>query len=114
MTARTRLLACLLPAVLSGSACDIAISADGVEGAFERQLTVSGPLEFTFAGDTWSVPGYMVWAAFIYAVVGTMLTYFVGRPLEGQRLERHGAVENGVACPENEAHGPFAKLLPKL
>jgi len=43
--------------------------------------TVSGPLEFTFAGDTWSVPGYMVWAAFIYAVVGTMLTYFVGRPL---------------------------------
>ena len=43
--------------------------------------TVSGPLEFTFAGDTWSVPGYMVWTAFIYAVVGTMLTYFVGRPL---------------------------------
>lgn len=45
MTARTRLLACLVPAVLSGSACDLAISANGVEGAFERQLTVSGPLE---------------------------------------------------------------------
>src|SRR5436190_7203037 len=45
MSARARLLACLLPAVLAGSACDIAISADGVEGTFDRQLTVSGPLE---------------------------------------------------------------------
>ena len=45
MSARARLLACLLPAVLTGSACDIAISADGVEGTFDRQLTVSGPLE---------------------------------------------------------------------
>jgi hypothetical protein len=45
MTARTCVLACLLPAALAGSACDVAISADSVEGAFERQLTVSGPLE---------------------------------------------------------------------
>jgi hypothetical protein len=45
MSTRARLLACLLPAVLTGSACDIAISADGVDGAFDRQLMVSGPLE---------------------------------------------------------------------
>jgi hypothetical protein len=45
MTVRARLLACLLPAALAGSACDVAISANGVEGSFDRQLTVSGPLE---------------------------------------------------------------------
>ena len=45
MSAHARLLACVLPAALAGSACDVAISADAVEGNFERQLTVSGPLE---------------------------------------------------------------------
>jgi len=45
MSAPARLLACLLPAVLAGSACDVAMSADGVEGAFDRELTVTGPLE---------------------------------------------------------------------
>ena len=45
MSAPARLLACLLPAVLAGSACDVAMSADGIDGAFERNLTVSGPLE---------------------------------------------------------------------
>src|SRR4029453_14714707 len=30
-----------------------------------------------------SIPGYMVWAALIYAVVGTVLTHFIGRPLIG-------------------------------
>jgi putative ATP-binding cassette transporter len=43
--------------------------------------TVSGPLEFNFAGGLYVIPGYMVWAAFVYAVAGTTLTYFVGRPL---------------------------------
>lgn len=45
MSAPARLLACLLPAVLAGAACDVAMSADGVEGAFDRELTVTGPLE---------------------------------------------------------------------
>ncbi len=39
-----------------------------------------------------TIPGYMVWVALIYAVVGTLLTNLVGRPLVGlnfakQRLE---------------------------
>ena len=54
MSARARLLACLVPAVLTGAACDIAISADGVQGAFDRQLIVSGPLQLEVesgAGD---------------------------------------------------------------
>ena len=29
------------------------------------------------------IPGYMVWAALIYAIVGTVLTHLVGRPLIG-------------------------------
>jgi hypothetical protein len=45
MSAHARLLACLLPAVLAGPACDVAISANAVEGRFERQLTISEPLE---------------------------------------------------------------------
>ncbi len=32
-------------------------------------------------GAGWTIPGYMVWAALLYAVVGTWLTNFIGRPL---------------------------------
>jgi hypothetical protein len=42
---RARLLACLLPAALATAACDIGIAADGLEGKFDREFTVSGPLE---------------------------------------------------------------------
>jgi putative ATP-binding cassette transporter len=46
----------------------------------------------SFAGILWglsgsldlfglSIPGYMLWVAVIYAVIGTVLTHFVGRPL---------------------------------
>ena len=45
MTARARLIACLLPLALAGPACDVGISAGGFEGTFDRSLTVSGPLE---------------------------------------------------------------------
>jgi len=45
MTARARLLACLLPAALAAPGCDIGISAGGLEGTFDRDLAVSGPLE---------------------------------------------------------------------
>ena len=39
--------------------------------------SLSGPLELFGI----SVPGYMLWGAMIYAVVGTWLTHLVGRPL---------------------------------
>jgi vitamin B12/bleomycin/antimicrobial peptide transport system ATP-binding/permease protein len=32
-------------------------------------------------GHSFSIPGYLVFAAFIYAVVGTWLTHWIGRPL---------------------------------
>jgi vitamin B12/bleomycin/antimicrobial peptide transport system ATP-binding/permease protein len=46
--------------------------------------TLSGALEL--AG--FSIPGYMVWAALLYAIVGTWLTHKVGKPLIGLEFER--------------------------
>ena len=46
--------------------------------------SISGALEV--AGV--SIPGYMVWVALIYAIVGTSLTHLIGRPLIGLNFER--------------------------
>ena len=35
-----------------------------------------------------SIPGYMVWVALVYAVVGTWLTHLVGRPLASLRFRQ--------------------------
>jgi putative ATP-binding cassette transporter len=43
--------------------------------------SLSGPLHVSLGGISISVPGYLVWAALLYAVVGTWLTNRVGRPL---------------------------------
>ena len=42
---------------------------------------VSSTLPLTIGGVDYSVPGYLVWAALLYAVLGSALTYYVGRPL---------------------------------
>jgi len=42
-------------------------------------LSQAAPL--TLNGETWNIPGYLVWAALGYAAVGTLLTHFIGRPL---------------------------------
>jgi vitamin B12/bleomycin/antimicrobial peptide transport system ATP-binding/permease protein len=44
-------------------------------------LTILWTLSGNFALFGYSIPGYMVWVAIIYAVVGTVLTHFVGRKL---------------------------------
>ncbi len=43
--------------------------------------SVSGPLAVVLFGSPVSIPGYMVWAALLYALVGSAITYYVGRPL---------------------------------
>jgi putative ATP-binding cassette transporter len=43
--------------------------------------TISGALNLTISGREITIPGYMVWAALIYAVIGSALTYLVGRPM---------------------------------
>jgi putative ATP-binding cassette transporter len=42
-------------------------------------LSQAAPL--IIAGQTWIIPGYLVWAALFYAGIGTVLTHYVGRPL---------------------------------
>jgi len=53
-------------------------------------LSVDAPLRL-FGGD-WTIPGYLVWAALLYAVIGTWFTHWIGRPLvtlffQQQRVE---------------------------
>lgn len=42
-------------------------------------LSASAPL--IIGGQNWAIPGYLVWVALVYAVVGTLLTHWIGRPL---------------------------------
>jgi vitamin B12/bleomycin/antimicrobial peptide transport system ATP-binding/permease protein len=77
---------------------------------------LSGPLSIPLGSSTITLPGYLVWAALLYAIVGTWLTDWIGRPLvrlnfDQQRYEadfRFGLVrfrENteGVALYRGEA-----------
>jgi putative ATP-binding cassette transporter len=43
--------------------------------------TLSAQAPLHLFGTTVSIPGYLVWAALAYAVVGTTLTHLIGRPL---------------------------------
>jgi vitamin B12/bleomycin/antimicrobial peptide transport system ATP-binding/permease protein len=42
-------------------------------------LSTAAPL--VVAGTDYSIPGYLVWAALVYAVLGTFLTHWIGKPL---------------------------------
>ena len=44
---------------------------------------LSGPLEIPYNGSQIVIPGYMVWAALFYAIVGTWLTHKIGKKLIG-------------------------------
>ena len=53
--------------------------------------TLSGALQLTIAGKDIAIPGYMVWAALFYALIGTTLTWLVGRPMVRLNVERMSA-----------------------
>ena len=44
-------------------------------------LSAAAPLQLF--GTDWNIPGYLVWAAVVYAVIGTVLTHLIGWPLVG-------------------------------
>jgi putative ATP-binding cassette transporter len=44
---------------------------------------LSGPMEIPYNGGQIVIPGYMVWAALLYAVIGTWLTHKIGKKLIG-------------------------------
>jgi putative ATP-binding cassette transporter len=50
--------------------------------------TISGELRFDLAGREVAIPGYMVWAALLYALIGSSLTYVVGRPMVRLNIAR--------------------------
>jgi putative ATP-binding cassette transporter len=50
---------------------------------------LSAQVTFTVAGHDIAIPGYMVWCALAYALVGSGLTWLVGRPLIALNGERY-------------------------
>ncbi len=49
---------------------------------------LSGPLEIPYNGGQIVIPGYMLWAALIYAIVGTWLTHKIGKKLIGLNFQQ--------------------------
>ncbi len=53
---------------------------------------LSGAFAFTLGGSSYTIPGFMVWMAVLYCLVGSVLTHYIGRPqialnFEQQRRE---------------------------
>ncbi len=41
---------------------------------------LSGAFAFTLGGQSYSIPGFMVWMAVLYCAAGSVLTHYIGRP----------------------------------
>jgi putative ATP-binding cassette transporter len=50
--------------------------------------TLSASAPFTLFGIAWAIPGYLVWAALIYAVAGTLVTHWIGQPLAALNFDQ--------------------------
>jgi len=50
--------------------------------------TVSGPISLALGGNEIVIPGYMVWFAAGYAVIGSLIAHIVGRPLIGLNFQQ--------------------------
>jgi putative ATP-binding cassette transporter len=50
---------------------------------------LSNQVVFTYGDASFTIPGYMVWCALAYAIAGSCLTWFVGRPLIKLNAERY-------------------------
>ncbi|MDP2819095.1 MAG: ABC transporter ATP-binding protein/permease [Polaromonas sp.] len=42
--------------------------------------SLSGPFAFTLGGNSFNIPGFMVWMAVLYCTVGSIITHYIGRP----------------------------------
>ncbi|TCZ59895.1 ABC transporter ATP-binding protein/permease [Roseicella aquatilis] len=51
--------------------------------------TLSGPLHVAFGATEFDIPGYMVWAALLYAGIGSFLTWRIGRPMVEANVRRN-------------------------
>jgi putative ATP-binding cassette transporter len=50
--------------------------------------SVSGPISFALGASEFTIPGYMVWFAVAYAVVGSTLVWWIGKPLVTQNFNQ--------------------------
>lgn len=50
--------------------------------------SVSGPLSFMLGAREFTIPGYMVWFAVAYAVIGSALVWLIGKPLVLQNFNQ--------------------------
>jgi vitamin B12/bleomycin/antimicrobial peptide transport system ATP-binding/permease protein len=41
---------------------------------------LSGDFGFSFNGQSYNIPGFMVWMAVLYCLVGSVITHYIGRP----------------------------------
>ena len=91
---------------------------------------LSGAFGFEAGGQTWEIPGFMVWAAVVYCVVGSAITHWLGKPLMGLNFEqqkreadfRHHlirvreysesiALDRGEAVEKHRLGGRFVRVL---
>jgi len=52
---------------------------------------LSGAMQLSLGGHELNIPGHMVWAALAYALLGSSLTFLLGRPLILLNVQRAGA-----------------------
>jgi hypothetical protein len=100
MTMPRIVLAALLPAALAAAGCEIGVSAGSVEGSFDRDLTVSGPLDLDVQSGAGSIevrsgpPGAVHVHARIRAGMGRLVSF--GNESAADRvhaLESHPPIE---------------------
>jgi putative ATP-binding cassette transporter len=91
---------------------------------------LSGAFAFTLGGSSCSIPGFMVWMALLYCVVGSVITHYIGRSqirlnFMQQRYEadfRHHmvrvreysesiALDKGEAVERTQLDGRFSKVV---
>jgi putative ATP-binding cassette transporter len=91
---------------------------------------LSGAFAFTLGGNSYSIPGFMVWMALLYCVVGSVITHYIGRSqirlnFMQQRYEadfRHHmvrvreysesiALDKGEAVERTQLDGRFSKVV---
>ena len=91
---------------------------------------LSGNFAFTLGGTQFDIPGFMVWAAILYCLAGSIITHYIGRPqiklnFDQQRLEadfRHHmvrvreysesiALDKGEAVERGQLDMRFSKVL---
>jgi putative ATP-binding cassette transporter len=69
---------------------------------------LSSQVVFTYGGESFTVPGYMVWCALIFTFIGSGLTYLVGRPLiaiNAESYAREGAFRTLLVNINEHAEG---------